>query len=40
MSGYHISALRPEDIIPRLGKGESHWKRGRSAFELSHRWMH
>jgi hypothetical protein len=39
MSGFHILALRPEDIIPRLGKGEFHWKRGRSAYELSYRWM-
>ena len=39
MSGFYISARRPEDIIPRLGKGELHWKKGRSAYELAYHWM-
>ncbi len=36
---FHITAEKPEDLIPRLGKGELHWKKGRSAYELSHAWM-
>jgi len=30
---------RPEQIIPFLGKGEKHWRQGRSAYELAHSWM-
>jgi hypothetical protein len=29
---------RPEDIIPLLGKGALHWKKGRSAFEAAQSW--
>ena len=39
MGSFHISIERPEEIIPRLGKQELHWKKGRSAFELSSAWM-
>jgi len=39
MARYHIAIERPEEIIPRLGKQELHWKEGRSAFELSNAWM-
>ncbi|MCB2106598.1 MAG: hypothetical protein KDE14_02805 [Rhodobacteraceae bacterium] len=35
----HISIERPEEIIPRLGKHELHWKKGRSAYELSTAWV-
>ena len=30
---------RPEDIVPRLAKQESHWKKGYSAYELAHSWV-
>jgi hypothetical protein len=36
---FQISIVAPEEIIPRLGKGELHWKKGRSAFELASSWM-
>lgn len=37
---YHASDIRrPKDIIPHLGKGERHWKAGRSAYELAHSWV-
>jgi hypothetical protein len=39
MGSFQISIERPEEIIPRLGKQELHWKKGRSAFELSTAWM-
>jgi hypothetical protein len=39
MGSFQISIERPEEIIPRLGKKELHWKKGRSAFELSTAWM-
>jgi Domain of unknown function (DUF6946) len=39
MSNFHIAVERPEEIKPRLGKPELHWKKGRSAFELSNAWM-
>lgn len=29
----------PEEIIPFLGGGEKHWRKGRSAYELAHSWM-
>jgi hypothetical protein len=35
---FHIAIARPEDIIPRLGKGILHWRVGRSAAELAHAW--
>ena len=30
---------RPEDVIPHLGKGELHWKEGRSARLLAEQWF-
>jgi hypothetical protein len=39
MSSFHIAIEKPEEIIPRLGKQELHWKKGRSAYELSTLWM-
>src|ERR1044072_7007278 len=39
MTSFHISIERPEEIIPRLGKKELHWKGNRSAFALSNTWM-
>ncbi len=39
MSNFHIQIKEPREIIPRLGKGERHWKQGRSAYELSTTWM-
>lgn len=29
----------PTDIIPFLGKGEAHWRKGYSAYELAHSWV-
>jgi hypothetical protein len=29
----------PEDVIKYLGKGQSHWKKGRSAYELANSWF-
>ena len=34
----HVAMKRPEDVIPHLGKGELHWKKGRSARELAVSW--
>ena len=39
MPNFQIAIERPEEIIPRLGKQELHWKKGRSAYELSSSWM-
>ncbi|MFN3349199.1 DUF6946 family protein [Pseudorhodoplanes sp.] len=32
-------AHRPEDVIPFLGKGQAHWRQGRSAYEAAHSWF-
>ncbi len=29
----------PEGVIPFLGKGEKHWKKGRSAYEAAYSWF-
>ena len=34
----HLPLRKPEDVIPHLGKGELHWKKGRSAYELAYSW--
>ena len=39
MPNVQIAIEKPEEIIPRLGKPEPHWKKGRRAFELSTTWM-
>lgn len=39
MPNFQIAIERPEEIFPRLGNPELHWKKGRSAFELSTEWM-
>ena len=31
--------LKPEDIIPSLAKGEKHWRKGYSAYELATSWV-
>ncbi len=35
---FHVAIARPEDVIPRLGKGILHWRAGRSAAELAQAW--
>lgn len=30
---------KPEGVIPYLGKGERHWRKGYSAYELAHSWL-
>jgi hypothetical protein len=30
---------KPEDVIKFLGKGDKHWRQGRSAYELAHCWF-
>ncbi|NQW50655.1 MAG: hypothetical protein HQ465_05380 [Rhodospirillales bacterium] len=39
MPSFQISIESPKEIIPRLGKQCLHWKKGRSAHELSTSWM-
>lgn len=39
MPTFQIPIEAPEEIIPRLGKQGAHWKKGRSAYELSTSWM-
>ena len=39
MTNFQIAIEKPEEIIPRLGKQELHWKQGRSAYELSTSWI-
>lgn len=39
MPSFQIAIEAPEEIIPRLGKQGAHWKKGRSAYELSTSWM-
>jgi hypothetical protein len=39
MQHFQIHIKNAEEIIPRLGKQERHWKVGRSAYELSMAWM-
>ncbi len=39
MVNFQIAIEKPEEIIPRLGKQELHWKKGRSAYELATSWM-
>jgi len=34
----YLPLKRPEDVIPHLGKGDLHWKKGRSAYELAYSW--
>lgn len=38
MGNFQVWIEKPEEIEPHLGKPE-HWKKGRSAFELSTAWM-
>jgi hypothetical protein len=35
----HIGIKRPEEVVPRLGKPDLHWKVGRSAFCLANAWV-
>jgi hypothetical protein len=30
---------KPEDVIQFLGRGEKHWREGRSAYEVAHSWF-
>ena len=39
MASFQIPIEKPSEIKPRLGKPTLHWKKGRSAFELSTAWM-
>jgi hypothetical protein len=34
----NVSLMVPEDIIDHLGRGQDHWKPGRSAYELAYSW--
>lgn len=36
---FHVPVRQPEDIIPHLGKGEKHWRKGYSAYELATSWV-
>ena len=38
-AGVDKPVSKPEDVIPFLGRGERHWKVGRSAYELAYSWM-
>ncbi|WP_425067298.1 DUF6946 family protein [Reyranella sp.] len=38
MPNFQIAIEKPDEIIPSLGKKE-HWKKGRSAYELSSSWI-
>ena len=35
-----VPLLRPEDVIPHLGKGELHWRDGYSAKSVAESWFH
>ena len=39
MPSFQIAIREAKEIIPRLGKKELHWEKGRSAYELSTFWM-
>lgn len=39
MPSFQIAIKEAKEIIPRLGKKELHWEKGRSAYELSTFWM-
>lgn len=39
MTVFQIPIERPEEVRPRLGDPDRHWKPGRSAFELATAWM-
>jgi hypothetical protein len=37
---FHAEEIRrPEDVIKHLAKGQQHWRKGYSAFELAHCWI-
>lgn len=36
---YAQDIVRPEDVIPRLARGERHWRKGYSAYELASAWI-
>ena len=38
-SNLHVPIRKPEDIIPFLGTGEKHWRKGYSAQELAESWF-
>jgi hypothetical protein len=38
-SRIHVPLLRPEDVIPHLGKGELHWRDGYSAKAVCNSWF-
>lgn len=35
----HVPLLKPEDVIPHLGKGERHWQQGYSAKAVCESWF-
>lgn len=41
MSAFYATKriIRPEQVIPFLGKGEAHWRKGFSAYELAYSWL-
>ena len=39
LSRIHLPMLRPEDVIPHLGKGELHWRDGYSAKAVCESWF-
>ena len=41
MTSKHLNLpmLKPEDVIPHLGRGELHWKKGYSAQEMALCWF-
>lgn len=39
MGHFSVPVRQPEDIIPRLAKGQKHWRRGYSAYELTLSWL-
>ncbi len=36
---YHLPMTAPEDVIPFLAKGETHWREGYSAHALANTWL-
>ena len=37
---YAHEIAKPKDVIPYLARPERHWKKGYSAYELAHSWVH
>lgn len=39
VSHFSVPVRQPEDIIPHLAKGQEHWRKGYSAYELAMSWL-